>query len=105
MITWFDANGEPVRQEGHIFAVETDTNLSTGATVQVLTRLSVHVDYANDTQALSGMRNLSTQPGKGVVIQSVGRLVVGASDGQLISVRGPADDVLLGGGFCEALSG
>jgi hypothetical protein len=39
----------------------------------------VHVDYAADTQSLSGIRNLSTDPGQGVVN--------------------------LGGGFCEALAG
>ncbi|MDX6257085.1 MAG: hypothetical protein QOJ11_3419 [Frankiales bacterium] len=102
--TWFDANGDPVRQEGHIEAVETDTNDATGASVEVRTRLNVHVDYAADTQSITGIRNLSNQPGAGVVIQSVGRLVVAPSDGQLISVHGPADDVFLGGGFCEALS-
>jgi hypothetical protein len=44
-------------------------------------------------------------PGRGVVIQSVGRLTVTASAGELIALHGPADDVNLGGGFCEALAG
>jgi hypothetical protein len=103
--TWIDANGDPVRQQGHLYSIETDTNTTTGASVIVRTRLNVHVDYAQDTQSVTGIRNLSNQPGKGVVIQSVGRLEVTASAGELISVHGPADDIDLGGGFCEALAG
>jgi len=105
VMTWYDANGDPVRQEGQISAIETDTNDSTGASVVVRTQLMVHVDYAADTQSLSGIRNLSNDPGRDVVIQSVGRLTVTASAGELISLHGPADDVNLGGGFCEALAG
>ena len=104
--TWFDANGDPVRQQGKIAAVETDTNDSTGASVVVRTQLNVHIDYSNDVQSLTGIRNLSTEPGRGVVIQSVGNRVSLASDPEvLIAVHGPADDINLGGGFCEALSG
>ncbi len=50
--------------------------------------------------ALGGER-----PRRGVVIQSVGRLTVTASAGELISLHGPANDINLGGGFCEALAG
>jgi hypothetical protein len=104
-MTWYDANGDPVRQQGQISAIETDTNDSTGASVVVRTQLVGHVGYAADTESLSGIRNLSTDPGRGVVIQSVGRLTVTPSTGDLISLHGPADDVNLGGGFCEALPG
>ncbi|MCU1656799.1 MAG: hypothetical protein JWO57_1455 [Pseudonocardiales bacterium] len=103
--TWYTASGDPVRQQGKISATETDTNTSSGASVIVKTQLNVHVDYASDIQTITGIRNLSTVPGRGVVIQSVGRLEVTASAGQFISVHGPADDVNLGGGFCEALAG
>jgi hypothetical protein len=103
--TWFTASGDPVRQQGKISATETDTNTSSGASVIVKTQLNVHVDYAADTQTITGIRNLSTVPGRGVVIQSVGRLEVTASAAEFISVHGPADDVNLGGGFCEALGG
>jgi hypothetical protein len=103
--TWFDANGNPVRQQGKIYALETDINDSTGASVEVRTQLNVHVDFLADVQSLTGIRNLSTEPGRGVVIQSVGRLVVRTSDGEILAVRGHADDIDRGGGFCEALSG
>jgi hypothetical protein len=104
VMTWFDAEGDPVRQQGKIFAVETDTNERTGATVVVRTQLNVHVDYLADRQTITGIRNLSTDPGRGVVIQSVGR-VLSTADGKLIDFSGPADDILRSGGFCEALSG
>jgi hypothetical protein len=66
----------------------------------------VHIDYVRDIQRLTGIRNLSTDPGRGVVIQSVGNRVSSASDPDvLVAVHGPADDINLGGGFCEALSG
>ena len=65
----------------------------------------MHVDYAADTQSITGIRNLSTDPGRGVVIQSIGKLVVSPSTDDLIALHGPADDVNLGGGFCEALAG
>jgi hypothetical protein len=104
--TWFDANGDPVREQGKISAVETDTNDLTGASVVVRTQLNVHIDYVRDIQTLTGIRNLSTDPGRGVVIQSVGNRVSSASDPDvLVAVHGPADDINLGGGFCEALSG
>jgi hypothetical protein len=103
--TWYTPSGDPVRQQGKISAIETDTNTSSGASVIVKTQLNVHVNYATDIQTLTGIRNFSTVPGRGVVIQSVGRLEVTASAGQFISVHGPADDVNLGGGFCEALGG
>lgn len=102
---WIDASGNPVRQEGKISATETDYNDSTSANVVVRTQLNIHVDFVADTQSLTGIRNFSNQPGSGAVIQSVGNLTVTASSGDLISVHGPADDIDLGGGFCEALAG
>jgi hypothetical protein len=103
--TWYDANGDPVQQQGHIYAIETDTNESTGASVVVRTQLNVHVDYAAATVRLTGIRNLSHVPGKGVVIQSVGVRLTDTNTDLLILVRGPADDVFADGGFCRALSG
>jgi hypothetical protein len=104
VVTWFDAAGNPVRQEGHIRSVETDMNMSTGAVVEVRSRVNVHIDYVRDRQTITGIRNLSVGPHQ-VRIHSVGRLQMLASDpSRLISVHGRADDVNLGGGFCEALA-
>jgi hypothetical protein len=104
VVTWLDADGNAVRQEGHIRSVETDTNRRTGATVEVRSRVNVHIDYVRDRQTITGMRNLSVGPQQ-VRIHSVGRLEMLASDpSHLISVHGRADDVNSGGGFCEALA-
>jgi hypothetical protein len=103
--TWFDANGDPVKQEGHLYSIETDTNDSTGASVVVRTQLNVHVDYAAATVTLTGIRNLSHVPGKGVVIQSIGVRITDTNTDELIDVRGHADDVFADGGFCRALAG
>jgi hypothetical protein len=103
--TWYDANGDPVQQQGHIYSIETDTNDSTGAYVIVRTQLNVHIDYASGVIRLTGIRNLSHVPGKGVVIQSVGVRLTNLDTGELIGVRGHADDVFANGGFCRALSG
>jgi hypothetical protein len=103
MVTnWFDAAGNLIMQVGHISAVETDTNLTTGASVVVRTQLTVHLDFAASVESVTGIRNIANVPGSGVVIQSVGDLTV-TPEG--ISVRGPADDIFNEGGFCAALSG
>jgi hypothetical protein len=103
--TWYDSNGDPVRQQGHIYALETDTNESTGVSVVVRTQLNVHVDYPGGTIRLTGIRNLSHVPGKGVVIQSIGVRITDLNTDELIAVHGHADDVYADGGFCRALSG
>ena len=103
--TWFDSSGDPVRQQGHLSAVETDTNENSGASVVVRTRLNVHVDFVANLTSITGIRNMSNQPGRGVVIQSVGKLLVQDLTEGPIAVHGPADDIDLGGGFCDALSG
>jgi hypothetical protein len=74
--TWFDSNGEPILQEGHVEATETDVNTATGKSIDVSTRFNVHVDFQAETMAISGVRNLSTEPGAGVVVQHVGRVLV-----------------------------
>ena len=73
--TWFDSNGDPFAA-GHLSAVETDTDESSGASVVVRTRLNVHVDFVANLTSITGIRNMSNQPGRGVVIQSVGKLLV-----------------------------
>jgi hypothetical protein len=87
VVTWFDANGEPIMQEGHIRATETDVNTATGKTIEAKTSLNVHVDFVAGTTSLTGVRNLATEPGRGVVVQHIGRVVIGP-DGTPISLSG-----------------
>jgi len=103
--TWFDANGEPIRQIGRIQATETDVNESTGKSIDVMTSLTVHIDFAAGTTTLTGARNLSTVPGAGVVVQHVGRVVVD-SNGVPISLSGKFEEfeaAYMDQDFCAAL--
>ena len=88
VMTWFDANGEPIMQIGRIQAVETDVNESTGKSIDVRTNLTVHVDFAAGTTTITGVRNLSTVPGGGVVVQHVGRVVTDDSNGEQTFLSG-----------------
>jgi hypothetical protein len=104
--TWFDVNGDPIKQIGRIQAIETDVNASTGKSIDVTTSLTVHIDFVAGTTTLSGVRNLSTVPGKGVVVQHVGRVVIGP-DGDPISLSGKFEEfeaAYMDQDFCAALA-
>jgi hypothetical protein len=104
--TWFDRAGDPIMQVGHIQAVETDTNDATGKAIVIVTDLSVHVDFVAGTTALSGVRNLSTKAGAGVVVQHVGHVVVGP-DGEPVTLRGKFPEfeaAYMDQDFCAALA-
>ena len=103
--TWFDRDGNPIRQEGKIASEETDVNVDTGKTIQVKTQLNVHVDFVAGTTTLTGVRNLSTEPGRGIVVQHIGRTVVDP-EGNPISLSGKYPEFLPGymsEDFCAAL--
>jgi hypothetical protein len=104
--TWFDAAGDPINQIGQIRAWETDVNASTGKSIYVTTDLIVHMDFVAGTVTITGKRNLSTVPGQGVVVQHVGRAVVGP-DGQPVSLTGKYADfenAYMNQDFCAALA-
>jgi hypothetical protein len=104
--TWFDSAGNPIMQVGHIQADEVDTNDSTGKAILVRTDLAVHMDFLEGTISLSGARNLSTEPGSGVVVQHVGRVVIGP-DGQPISLSGKFPEfeaAYMSDDFCAAVA-
>jgi hypothetical protein len=106
VMTWFDSAGEPIKQIGRIQATETDVNTSTGASIDVRTSLTVHIDFTAGTVTLTGIRNQSTVPGRGVVVQHVGRIVVGP-DGEPISLSGKYldfDEAYMDQDFCAALA-
>jgi hypothetical protein len=104
--TWFDPAGDPITQIGQIRAWETDVNASTGKSINVTTALTVHMDFVAGTIKITGKRNLSTVPGHGVVVQHVGRAVIGP-DGQPISLSGKYpdfEDTYMSQDFCAALA-
>jgi hypothetical protein len=104
--TWFDAADDPIVQIGRIQSTETDVNPSTGKSIDVETSLTVHIDFVAGTTTLTGVRNLSTDPGHGVVVQHVGRVVIGP-DGEPISLSGKYaefDAAYMNQDFCAALA-
>jgi hypothetical protein len=104
--TWFDAAGDPIMQVGRIQAWETDVNASTGTSIYVTTDLTVHMDFAAGTVTITGKRNLATVPGQGVVVQHVGRVVIGG-DGQPVSLSGKYaefESAYMSEDYCAALA-
>jgi hypothetical protein len=104
--TWFDPAGNPIKQIGRIQSWETDVNASTGKSIYVTTDLTVHQDFVAGTVTITGKRNLSTVPGRGVVVQHVGRAVIGP-DGQPVSLSGKYADfenAYMNQDFCAALA-
>jgi len=104
--TWFNASGDPIKQIGQIKAIETEVNPITGKSIEVATNLMVHVDFVAGTTTLTGVRNLSTAPGEGVVVQHVGRVVIGPDD-EPISLSGKFpefEEAYMDDDFCAALS-
>jgi hypothetical protein len=93
-------------QEGHIRATEIDVNTVNGKAVEVETSLNVHVDFVAGTTSLSGVRNLATEPGRGVVVQHIGRVVIGPDDTPIFLSGKYAEfaENYMSEDFCAALS-
>jgi len=103
--TWFDSNDDPMMQEGHVEARETDVNSTTGQSIDVSTRINVHVDFQAATVAISGVRSLSTEPGAGG--RAACRSCAEGPDGSPISLSGKYPEFAEGymsEDWCAALS-
>jgi hypothetical protein len=102
---WFNAAGDPIKEIGHIQSWETDVNASTGRSIYVATDLMVHMDFVAGTVTITGKRNLSTVPGQGVVVQHVGRVVIGPDGPISLSGKYPEfETTYMSGDFCAALA-
>jgi hypothetical protein len=101
---FYDQDGAFVRAITHVTATDTDTNLSTGKSIDVRSRYTV-TDYADGSETISGLFWIANDPGRGHVIQDVGRIFYGA-DGSVV-LKGPhevisaSDDVFV---FCSAVT-
>lgn len=106
VITYFDAAGTPIRQEGHIHATETDTNLSTRESVVARTNLAVHATLDPDGNmvawSITGEIDVSNRPGDGIVIHDSGYVGLTADLGPFV-FHG-VHDTFLKDAFCDALS-
>src|SRR4051812_9225181 len=107
-VTNFLRDGVPYRQVGHIHAIETDTNLTTGKSVVIRTNITVTGELTPDgdlaAHSVTGQFNIGTSPGQGIVIHDAGLARIDADD--MVSVLHGIHDVFDNGeeAFCQALS-
>ena len=76
--TFYDANGEPMRIVVHSSFRETDTNTASGKTLPFRGQIVRTFDLVAGTRTDVGTMFLMTDPGSGIVIQDVGRVVFDA---------------------------
>jgi hypothetical protein len=108
--TYFDGDGTPTRQEGHIHATETDTNLRTGESIVVRSNLTVHAQLDADgkmtTWSFTGEIDVSTRSGDGIILHDSGFVGLEAGDPEPIVtvLHGFHDTFTKDDAFCDALS-
>ena len=99
---FYDQDGTFVRAITKVTATDTDANLSTGESIDLRSSYTV-IDYADGSEAISGLFWMANDPGHGHVIQDVGRILY-APDGSVV-LRGPHEVLASNEGvFCTAVS-
>ncbi len=76
--TFYDTDGNPVKIVVHDSFTETDTNSVTGKTLPFGGQIVETFDLVSGTRTVVGKEFLMTEPGKGVIIHDVGRVVFDA---------------------------
>jgi hypothetical protein len=76
--TFYDAAGNPVRIVNHDTTNETNTNSVSGKTLRATARLVETLDLVAGTRTVVGQEFRMIDPGLGVVIQDMGRVVFDA---------------------------
>jgi hypothetical protein len=100
---YFDADGNFVKQVGHINSVETDTNVVTGKQVVIRTHITVLV-AADGSHSLTGLFNGGNFPKEGRVLHDAGRVEFD-ENGVPVVFHGIHDTFTKGPqAFCDALS-
>jgi len=102
--THFDNEGNPVRIVDRISSEETDTNTTTGKTLDVRANLTAVSDLVEGTTTLNGQVFMANDPGRGAVIQDTGKVVFD-EDGNVVHVAGPHEVLETEAEiFCDALA-
>jgi hypothetical protein len=105
---FFNGQGVPYRQIGHIHSIETDTNLATGKSVVIRTNITVRGELSPDgeltSHSIMGEFNIGNLPGQGIVIHDSGLAVI--DENGLVEVLHGVHDTFVedGDAFCEAVS-
>lgn len=77
--TFYDASGQPTRQVIQWTHLSNDANSVTGKTIHEHGTFTETLDLVAGTDTVTGRLEIATEPGSGVVIQDVGRIVLDAS--------------------------
>jgi hypothetical protein len=102
--TFYDRQGNEIRQAVRFTQLETDTNSVTGTTITVRTHFIHIANLATGAEASHGEIFMANRPGHGVVIQDAGTLITDG-DGNLIKEAGMHEVTNTEGQvFCTALS-
>jgi hypothetical protein len=109
VITFYDNDGNAIRRVLHIHVDGTLSNVVTGASLDFLREGTFTQDLVDGSTVTTGQRTLVVAPGKGIVLQDMGRIV---REGNVIVFEaGPSDFLDYQGGdasgvedLCAALS-
>jgi hypothetical protein len=89
-ITTFSASdGNAIRRVAHISVDGTLTNSATGASLDFLREGAFTQDLVDGSTVTAGQRTLVTAPGRGIVLQDMGRIV--REGGAIVFEAGPTD--------------
>jgi hypothetical protein len=99
---WLDAEGQPIRDIGHIVHRSNDVNSVTGFTLHEHNHFVAIIDFVRGTVTLNGAINIMQRPGAGSVILNAGHKVFDLETGTPFVLAGPdrADDE----DFCRAVA-
>lgn len=102
--TFYDRQGNEIRQAVRFKQLETDTNSVTGVTITVRTHFIHIANLATGTEASHGEIFMANRPGHGVVIHDAGTIITDG-DGNVIKEAGVHEVTDSEGQvFCTALS-
>jgi hypothetical protein len=100
---YFDGSGNPIRVQVERRITETDVNTTTSESIAVRGSSMDVLDLVTGTETINGQVFISSDPGRGAVLQDTGKITFNP-DGSVV-IRGPHEVFETQGEiFCEALS-
>jgi hypothetical protein len=87
--TFYDSDGKAIRRVAHISVDGTLTNSLTGASLDISREGTFTQDLVDGSTVTAGQRTLVTAPGRGIVLQDMGRIV--REGGAIVFEAGPTD--------------
>jgi hypothetical protein len=103
--TFYDKSGDAVRLVFHLEHHSNDVNSVTGVTIHEHGHFTATIDLITGTQTITGNSEVANRPGRGVVVQDVGRAVFDSAGNLVFFAGGRNHSELFGGDqvLCDAL--